>query len=149
MWSLGFNILIRVCILLSFTSFISSLEPQLGSTRVVFQVFIYQNFHIFFCFTYNCFNQFIYSKKSKFDFNVIVFICTLLSSWLIGKFKLCVHFVDWTYVWYQSEYVRITLIHGDFAKATLENHVGSLSFYPPWYQTYILGMSENLNQVVH
>jgi cyclophilin family peptidyl-prolyl cis-trans isomerase len=37
MWSLGFNILIRVCILLSFTSFISSLEPQLGSTRVVFQ----------------------------------------------------------------------------------------------------------------
>ncbi|CAI8587859.1 unnamed protein product [Vicia faba] len=34
MWSLD---LIRVCILLAFASLISSLEPQLGSTRVVFQ----------------------------------------------------------------------------------------------------------------
>ncbi|XP_058777279.1 peptidyl-prolyl cis-trans isomerase CYP23 isoform X1 [Vicia villosa] len=37
MWSLGFIALIRVSILLAFASLISSLEPQLGSTRVVFQ----------------------------------------------------------------------------------------------------------------
>jgi hypothetical protein len=86
MWSLGFNVLIRVFILLSFTSFISSLEPQLGSTRVVFQVFIYQNFHIFFCFTYNCFNQFIYSKKIKVWFQcdcVYLYSVKFLTYWKV------------------------------------------------------------------
>ncbi|KAL1355875.1 hypothetical protein HN51_007837 [Arachis hypogaea] len=37
MYSPGFSFMINACILLSLMSLISSLEPQLGSTRVVFQ----------------------------------------------------------------------------------------------------------------
>ncbi|MED6168956.1 cytochrome P450 monooxygenase 23 [Stylosanthes scabra] len=37
MCSRGFRFFINACILFSFTSLISALEPQLGSTRVVFQ----------------------------------------------------------------------------------------------------------------
>lgn len=64
MWSLGFNVLIRGCILLALISVTSGLEPELGSTRVVFQVFYMKICIKFSLFIYNCSNL---SKSSKLE----------------------------------------------------------------------------------